>query len=315
MKLQEPSKPRGSSGTKRPRISDEMPNKKAKRNSNVRDVTPAEAILVGQAQSALAQAGLTNGNVFDENMIDPALMDQGSQSQSGYYTAEGDQYQEDETTNQAIAALALQAQTQIQVSTDVDSMLDPRMFAALESQIQETSNAAGSGESQELGATEPRSVPFASPPNSLLNESDIKDYAATAEANEETITRSIESNIDLLDAGTSLHTPQSASRHSSRQPKHPPTSAASEQTTAAAPVSNGRESSGSNDGTVNSGEVKPSASIHATSPMTATGANPRGRSGSAKAARASIGSSDADEESMRLIREIQAQERGLRRRG
>lgn len=336
IKLQEPSRPRGSGGAKRPRPSDEIPMKKAKRPSNGRDVSPAEAILVGQAQSALAQAGLSHGNGFSDDMIDPALMEMDQSklmTNNGYYPANGNDVPHaagDSATNQAIAALALEAQAQTQA--DISSLLDPQIFGPGD-EVSQSMEPTDVNNTQRAVPSHDCSAPFASPPNSLLNEADIRENGNGPDSSSETITNSIEVSHDLLEAKNALNTPQSSSRHSSRQPK----AAAPTTNSTTAPVpptsSRRRESSGSHEGTksdhtTNSTSTKTTtvttattitdvsghhpSSSHPTSPMS----NPRGRSGSAnKLGRLSAGEIDADEESKKLIRELQAQDLGLRRRG
>lgn len=170
---------------------------------------------------------------------------------------------------------------------------------------------------------------LASPPNSLLN-----DAAVSPAATEGDITITIETGGPEPEHSNPLHTPKSTSRHSSRQPKQvqrpvPETSSAeTKPAKAASPPkamssSSRRASSSTTTGAVNG---KTSASRRAssqTSPALTNGAksgSPTDRKASSssvglKRERTGFGEIEADEESLRLIRELQEQDFGLRRRG
>lgn len=152
-----------------------------------------------------------------------------------------------------------------------------------------------------------------SPPTSLADEMDG--------AQEGDAVQSVEGEVT-----TALHTPNSSSRHSSRQPRHVDRFAP-DATTARAPKQSVRATSstiGARKTTpVPASTRKPSSrpsSSHAkkSSPMyekhfhrhVPTSLSPRQH----KHSQHVIGDEDADEESLRLIRELQEQEFGLRKR-
>lgn len=353
VKLQEPSKPRGSSSAKRPRTSDETPNKKAKHAITARESTPAESILVTQTHSASLPSGYPGENASGDDMpLDPALreLEQTTTDQQAalgdYFPASNYEYPATEystypaASHQDLAAQVLQqvqAQAQAQAEAnltpaELNSLLDPRLFGNDTDETSVATNVGQEAESdQTLVETRPEAVPIAqiSQPNPSANEQDVHNRGLTHDGAADIVQDSIEMGHEAIDNNHKYDTLNAASRPPSQEPGTTTTAV----TTNAGvsdhlPPSIRRQSSDSNEGsksdhTANSGSTNATnglnhdnASSHATSPMTLAdnGDNGRGRSGSAKGFSSSTGENDADEESMRLIREIQAQERGLRRR-
>ncbi|KAJ5101508.1 hypothetical protein NUU61_003730 [Penicillium alfredii] len=148
-----------------------------------------------------------------------------------------------------------------------------------------------------------------SPPTSLADETDgIQEGDAVASVEGE--------------ASTALHTPNSSSRHSSRQPRHfeastarasktsgrPTSSTAIHRTTPAPPAASKKPSSrpSSSHAKKSSPMVEKRFDRHAASSLSP--------GQSSKHAKHPIGEGDTDAESLRLIRELQEQEFGLRKR-
>ena len=175
------------------------------------------------------------------------------------------------------------------------------------------------------GASQKPAGSLASPPDSLLQDAG---FSPIATANVE-ITRSIETNGGGSESGGNpLHTPSSASRHSSRQPKqigrYVPDVASTWQkpSSEAARYDSRASSSGLSALTSIDGKSRRSSnvSVRGETPGAVIGQNikaetPNSENRRVSRGRSSIGDPRMDEESMKLIRALQQEDLGLRRRG
>ena len=289
----------------------------------------------------------------DDLPLDPALreMEQTTTDQQAalgdYFPASSYEYSSTEystypaASHQDLAAQVLeqvQAQeesqtiSQAQTAADLNPLLDPRLFGSNTGETTVASRFDQEADSDQRAAEahpEAEPVPLVSQANLLSNEQDEHDQGLTIDGAADVVQNSIEIGHEGLDGVPSHETLNTTSHQSSQEPRTATTTVIADVIVPdqLAP-SIRRQSSDSNEGsksdhTANSGSTNATngmnhdnTSSHATSPMTLVdnGENVRGRSGSAKGFISSIGENEADEESMRLIREIQAQERGLRRR-
>ena len=225
-----------------------------------------------------------------------------------------------------------QTHSHAQAEADLNPLLDPRLFG---NNIDEASVASNMGQEAESVQTPVDTRPDTEPvsegsqPILTINEHDVQNPGLTHDGAADVVQTSIEMGHEVIDNNHNYDTLNAASRPPSQEPETTTTAVTANAIVPDhSPPSMRRQSSDSNEGsksdhTANSGSTNATngmnhdnTSSHATSPMTLAdnGDNGRGRSGSAKGFSSSIGENDADEESMRLIREIQAQERGLRRR-
>jgi F-box/leucine-rich repeat protein 10/11 len=176
------------------------------------------------------------------------------------------------------------------------------------------------------GAGQTPAGSLASPPDSLLQDAD---FSPTVMANGE-LTKSIEADGGGSEfGGNPLRTPSSASRHSSRQPKQidryvPDASSASQR-----PASEDRRydrrasSSGLSALTSIDGNSRRSSDVSVPAgdtPATVVGQNikaetPTSDNRRVSRGRSSLGDPNMDEESLKLIRTLQQEDLGLRRRG
>jgi hypothetical protein len=303
----------------------------------------AETILVGQAQSALAAElqDERNGETDFESLIDPALMMDTPSAPPRAQPFLGNAIQQlraatDVMTRstQDITASRNTGNEHGQLppnAQDADVVATQGDFSG-EHQLPEIPRAEISSKSQpSLGnmpsaASQTPAGSLASPPDSIVQETD---FSPTAIAHGE-LTKSIETNGGGSEfGGNPLHTPSSASRHSSRQPKqvglyvpdaastiqNPPSQdarydrrASSSELSALTSIDG--KSRRSSDVSVGAGETPAtlaSRNIKAETPTSQTRRVSRGRS--------SFGDLDMDEESLKLIRAIQQEDLGLRRRG
>lgn len=359
MKAQEPSKPRAAGSAKRPaRPSDETlrtPLTKRPRNGEEGDQDASDSILVGQAQSALAEfasqpspplemQSLGKDTVHDlEGLIDPALTQSSSNARSSDLTpsfgaglagiaaaavadgtqgaAPGDGEGEEDTYRpQSPSARAHGA---IRPTVDVQASDPPANLSPVHWIEHSATNAIHTMPTS--SATPAASL--ASPPNSLLNDADFSPTAADGE-----VRNTIEGG-ETSDQSNPLHTPKSTSRHSSRQPKQVDRFVPDASVTSKAPSSNARRAStvsvhlnnGRSDSRQASTQASPnmkptdgkapsSITPSHTSPTLANGKSATPDSARLKRERSSFGEIDADPDTVKLIRELQEQEWGLRRR-
>lgn len=167
-------------------------------------------------------------------------------------------------------------------------------------------------------ATEP-AVSLVSPPTSLAGDIDL-----VSRHRHEEMQETVDVDHDAL------HTPTSSSRHSSRQPRQveryvpqvPPAKLTTKQASSSTrhAASSGIKSSSAPSSTMKKPASRPTSS-HKTSAssahdkMSVSAVSPQvSQSKGVKRERASFGETGADEESLRLIRELQEQDFGLRRR-
>ena len=167
---------------------------------------------------------------------------------------------------------------------------------------------------------------LASPPDSLLHD---PGYSPTARGNFE-LTNSIETNGEgSVSSGNPLHTPNSNSRHSSRQPKPIDQYLPHAETTSQMPAPDDTRfdrrasSSGVSALTSIDGKSRRSSNVSIRGaqmqiterPETYKAESPVSQSHRASKGRSSFGNPDMDEESLKLIKALQQEDLGLRRRG
>ena len=345
-KAAEPSKPRGSAAAKRPlRLSDDhvqSVTKKLKLENGVHH-SDAETILVGQAQSALATELQDNRNeeADFESLIDPALMADTPSAPPRPQPSLGHAIQQlraatdvmtrsmqDITASKSVGNEHPQGPpstqepnpTSAQGNLNEGNQLPEMPQAEIPSKQQPSLVNMSSAASQ----TPARSL--ASPPDSLLQDAD---FSPTAIANGE-LTKSIETNGGGSELGANpLHTPSSESRHSSRQPKQidryvPDVTSTSQKPSLADDRYDRRaSSSGLSALTSIDGMSRRSSNVSARAgetPATVLAQNikaetPSSQSRRVSRGRSSFGNPDMDEESLKLIRALQQEDLGLRRRG
>jgi hypothetical protein len=345
-KAAEPSKPRGSAVAKRPlRLSDEQGPSVIKRPKLENGVhsSDAETILVGQAQSALAAELQDDRNeqADFESLIDPALMMDTPSAPPRPQPVLGDAIQQlraatDAMTRstQDITASRTAGTEQRQAPPDAQ---DPDVTATQDNfdngnglsdmaQSEILSKPPPSLANMPSAASQTPAGSLASPPDSLLQDAD---FSPTAMANGE-LTKSIETNGGGSEfGGNPLHTPNSASRHSSRQPKqidrYVPDAASTSQMPASEDARYDRRASSSGISALTSidGNSRRSSNVSARAgetPATMLAQNikaetPASQDRRVSRGRSSFGDPDMDEESLKLIRALQQEDLGLRRRG
>lgn len=215
-KAAEPSKPRGSSSNKRPaRLSDEM---SASAKKSKVDDTEDDTVLVGQAQSALAEASNEQAVQEDDSnaLIDPSLRPAIQQLQAATDVMTQSAHDMSEAAGPGpqadIASIGspLEAPTQAKLTIHIDPQLQPSNSIKTE-----PNPAALATSSSQISANS-----LVSPPDSLHNDHD-DDFPPTDKNPD--INKSVEMNGEggsNDSTSNPLQTPKSAaSRHSSRQPK------------------------------------------------------------------------------------------------
>ena len=191
------------------------------------------------------------------------------------------------------------------------------------------SNTQPSSVNLPSGASQTPAGSLASPPDSLLQDAD---FSPRVMANG-VLTKSIETNGGGSEfGGNTLHTPSSASRHSSRQPKQidryvPDAASASQASQRPASEDRGYDRRASSSGlsalTSIDGQSRRSSNVSVPArdtPATMVGQNIKAEtptSGNRRVSRGrtSLGDPNMDEESLKLIRALQQEDLGLRRRG
>lgn len=355
-KAAEPSKPRGSATGKRPaRPSDEHGSPGFKRPKLDNGVTPSdpETMLVNQAQSALAAEwnDEQNGQVDFNSLIDPALMDTPSGPPQPAQPILGDAIQQLRAATDAMTK-STKDMTASRASGTENSPMPP---VAPETEVPFTQDDLSTDyklpelpQADSPSMTQPALVTMpsassqtpagslASPPDSLLHD---PGFSPTGIASVE-LNKSVETNGGGSESsGNPLHTPNSASRHSSRQPIQigryvPDAVTGSEKPTAddvkhEKPVSEDTKyarrasSSGASALTSLDGKSRRSSNVSirsgrmSTAPMSQTikAESPATQSRRVSRARSSFGAPEMDEESLKLIRALQQEDLGLRRRG
>ena len=345
-KAAEPSKPRGSATAKRPlRLSDEHGQSILKK-PKLEDGTPSsdvETILIGQAQSALAAEiqDEQNEQAHFESLIDPALMMDTPSALPQPQPFLGDAIQQLRAATDAMT----RSTHDITASRNAGSEYQQIPPEAQNSDATATQgNAEDSNKLPDVPQTNNPSKPqpslvnmpsatsqtpagsLASPPDSLLQDAD---FSPAATVNGE-LTKSIETNGGGSDFGANpLHTPNSASRHSSRQPKHTDhrvsDAALSPEKPAPEDANYDRRASSSGLSALTSIDGKSRRSSNVSirageTPATVVGHNiktetPTSENRRVSRGRSSFGDPDMDEESLKLIRALQQEDLGLRRRG
>lgn len=285
IKAQERSKPRGSTSSKRPRPGDDgtasTANKKPRQETSSGAVYPAN---VTQKEDNVAVASVS-GNGFV-----PAEREQGDhkvfssvQSPPAETVSPGQDAKNDVGLNQVSYGSPPAVKADVNADTMTAVPIQP---------------------------TEPASS-LVSPPTSLVGEMDV----SPEQGNEET-RRSVEGEQNAL------HTPTSSSRHSSRQPRQvdryvpevvPPK--ATNKSSARNTSTGGTKSSSAKKpvSRPTSSHTKKSASP-AHDKKSGSSASPRAPHSKSAKQRHSFAESETDLESLRLIRELQEQEFGLRKR-
>jgi hypothetical protein len=314
-----------------------------KLESNIQD----ENHLVAEAQSDLAAGGnqYRNEETDFDSLIDPALM---MTTPSAPPPPQSNQPLLGDAIQQLQAATDMMRQSTQDISTA------SRQSTAQPSRIEPTSTAAATystdkedqqpgipAQPEFVGASHSMSIAMAptssqtpvgslaSPPDSLIHDAG----SPPTETNRTEVNRSIEMFADGSDSSANpLHTPKSASRHSSRQPKqvgrYVPEAASSTVKQPKKPAS--RRASSSTVSTLTSiDEQTLRSSSRASTAQPTVAATTRAAKTQVKAespasvrrgastiprGRSSIGTDDMDEESLKLIRALQEQEFGLRRR-
>ncbi|ERF72837.1 hypothetical protein EPUS_04272 [Endocarpon pusillum Z07020] len=231
-KAAEPSRPRGSTSTKRPaRLSDEMSSAKKPKV----DKTEDDTILIGQAQSALAEA-FHEQAVEDDDfnaLIDPSLQPaiQQLQAAASVMTQSAQEMNEAAGPDQkpetsSIDALSVEAPLQ---QAKLTIHIDPQLQAPSTSIKTEAHPVAGlATSSSQISANS-----LVSPPDSLHNDGEDVFSPHITNHNNPHVNKSVEginhhedeeeggsSNDSTTSTSNPLQTPKSAgSRYSSRQPK------------------------------------------------------------------------------------------------
>jgi hypothetical protein len=303
----------------------------------------AETILVGQAQSALAAELQDERNEQPdfESLIDPALMMDTPSAPPRAQPFLGNAIQQLRAATDAMTR-STQDITASRNAGNEHRQLPPN---AQDTDITVTQgNLNGEDQLPDMPQAEISSKPppslvnmpsaasqtpagsLASPPDSMVQETD---FSPTAIANGE-LTKSIETNGgDSEFGGNPLHTPSSASRHSSRQPKqvglYVPDAASTAQKPCLQDARYDRRASSSELSALTSIDGKSRRSSNVSvgageTPATLAGQHikaetPTSQNRRVSRGRSSFGDLDMDEESLKLIRAIQQEDLGLRRRG
>lgn len=305
----------------------------------------AETILVGQAQSALAaELGKEhNGQPdFDSSLIDPALMmDIPSAPPQQPQPILGDAVQQLRAATDALTrstkdmTASRNPAGEPAYDPEVSQPMEPtpvQCEPGSDYKLPDLPHTDASPKAQSSLMTMPNSSgqapagSLASPPDSLLHD---PGFSPTAMASVE-LTKSIEINGEGSESsGNPLHTPKSSSRYSSRQPKQvdryvpdiantlhelAPDNATYDRrassSAASALTSLDGKSRRSSNVSVRSGpipEASTTPAFKAESPASQSRGMSRGRS--------SFGDPEMDEESLKLIKALQQEDLGLRRRG
>ncbi len=342
-KAAEPSKPRGSAAAKRPpRPSDEHGTPTAKRPKLESGVSDAETILVGQAQSALA-ADLNdeqNGQVDFDSLIDPALVDTPSAPPPPPQPILGDAITQlraatdamtKSTKDMAAARTSGSENMHTAMPQKKEAVSDHDEFSK-DSKLLEQTQVDPSLMAQAALTTMPSASSqtpagsLASPPDSLLQD---PGYSPTAMGNVE-LAKSIETNGEGSESsGNPLHTPNSNSRHSSRQPKQIDQCLSNAATRSQMPAPEetryNRRASSSGVSALTSIDEKSrrssNVSIRSAQMQTTErteiykAESPASQGHRVSRGRSSFGDPDMDEESLKLIKALQQEDLGLRRRG
>ena len=296
--------------------------------------TDTENLLVGQAQSALATEVQEGPNgTFDTSLIDPALMATSTPAPATVAPSQqlspaifGDAIEKmtaatmamnQYTQGVASASASRQPAGQTAASTQAGPVptstatVQPDIASELGPAPAQTHTSTQEGATNQTGqlavSTQTSAGSLASPPESLLDNADYSP-AVTTEMEQDKTT--IEMNSGGSESSiNALKTPDSFSRHSSQQPKLVPSEAAEgplpAQKTVPETADNARRDSSSAASALTS-EAPMSTNIKAESPVSQKGGATRGRS--------SLGHDEVDEESLKLIKELQANDMGLRRR-
>ena len=344
-KAAEPSKPRGSVTAKRQaRLSDEQGQSVTKRPKLESGVphSEVETTLVVQAQSALAAElqDERNEQAEFESLIDPALMMDTPSAPPRPQPFLGDAIQQlraatdamtrstqDITASRNAESEQRQFPSSVQADDDTAPQGDPADGNRLPElpQAEIPSKPQPSLPNMPSGATQTPVGSLASPPDSLLQD---VDFSTTTLANGE-LTKSIETNGGGSESGGNpLHTPSSASRHSSRQPKqvdrYVPEVTPKLQKPASEDARYDRRASSSGLSALTSIDGKSrrssNVSVRGETPATVARQNIKAETPTSdhrriSRGRSSIGDPDMDEESLKLIRALQQEDLGLRRRG
>ena len=297
--------------------------------------TDTENLLVGQAQSALVaevQEG-PNGN-FDTSLIDPALMTTPTPASAPVASSQqssppllGDAIEKMKAATiamnqytQGVASASASRQTSDQtgpltqagpvspstvtVQADIASEPGPAPTQTQVSMQEGPANQTG----QLAVSTQTSAGSLASPPESLLDNADYSPAVLTEMEQDKT---TIEMNGGGSESSiNALETPDSFSRHSSQQPKQVDRNVADGSLTtqkSQTETASYRRRESSSAASALTSEAPMSTDIKAESPVSQKGEAKRGRS--------SLGHDGVDEESLRLIKELQANDLGLRRRG
>ena len=310
--------------------------KKPKTESNVPD-PEAETVLVGQAQSALAEVlteqAYQSGQTDFNSLIDPALMADSSSLQPLHPP---EQPSLDDAIQQIQAATDAMRQSANDLTAIRRSDLTVPRYPVEENAIAAVAKVEAS--EPPLNSTRADLVPvpltantsqtpaasLASPPDSLSNDADYP--SATAEHTEPA--KSIEVTAEPLEPTlNTMHTPNSASRHSSRQPKqvnrYVPETSLTTIKQSQKPIRYDRRASSSSTSALTSIGIvsrRSSPQAHVEDVTLAPtepekGASPSSHSRPIFRGRTSFEEVEADEESLKLIRALQEEEFGLRRRG
>lgn len=216
-KAAEPSKPRGSSSSKRPRLSDEF--NLAVKKSKV-DYADTDTILVDQVQSALAEA-MNETAVEDDfnSLIDPSLRPaiQQLQAATDAITQSANEMNEaagpDPTPDHAMTDNPAESPAQANLTIQIDSQphISPTSVKT------EPHPATLTASSSEISAHS-----LVSPPDSHRNDDEDFPLADNNPDTNKSVEPNVEGSITSSNDSTinPLQTPISAaSRHSSRQPK------------------------------------------------------------------------------------------------
>jgi hypothetical protein len=327
------------------RLGDEQGQSATKRLKleNAVHSSDAETILVGQAQSALAAElqDEPNEQADFESLIDPALMMDTPSAPPGPQPFLGDAIQQLRAATDAMTR-STQDITASRNAGNEPRQLPPNAQDAditvtqgnfnHENQLPDMPQAETSSKSQPSlvnmpsAASQTPAGSLASPPDSIVQETD---FSPTAIAHGK-LAKSIETNEGGPEfGGNLLHTPSSASRHSSRQPKqvdlYVPDATSTTQKPSAQDARYDRRSSSSELSALTSldGKSRRSSNVSVSAgetPATLAGQNikaetPTSQNRRVSRGRSSFGDLDMDEESLKLIRAIQQEDLGLRRRG
>jgi hypothetical protein len=321
----------GQSATKRPKL-----------ESSVHSFD-AETILVGQAQSALAAElqDERNEQADFESLIDPALMMDTPSAPPGPQPFLGDAIQQLRAATDAMTRSthditasrnagnehrqpspnAQDADITVTQGNFNDENQPPDM-----PQVETSSKSQPSLVNMPSAASQTPAGSLASPPDSIAQETD---FSPTAIPHGK-LAKSIETNGGGSEfGGNLLHTPSSASRHSSRQPKQidlfVPDATSTTQKPSPQDARYDRRASSSELSALTSidGKSRRSSNVSVDAgetPATVAGQNikaetPTSQNRRVSRGRSSFGDLDMDEESLKLIRAIQQEDLGLRRRG